>query len=92
MVTAERRSSLQRQGDAGGCANPFNERPTVNLGMALGLPAVTDTWRSWVRRKISSPGSAMLLGALNLTPIEVAQAFQTIASGGTVPRFRPCVR
>ncbi len=27
--------------------------PTVNLGMALGLPAVTDTWKNWARRKIS---------------------------------------
>ncbi|HDG1707386.1 TPA: bifunctional glycosyl transferase/transpeptidase [Kluyvera ascorbata] len=57
--------------------------PTVNLGMALGLPAVTDTWL-----KLGAPKDqlnavpAMLLGALNLTPIEVAQAFQTIASGG----------
>lgn len=57
--------------------------PTVNLGMALGLPAVTDTWE-----KLGAPKDqlhavpAMLLGALNLTPIEVAQAFQTIASGG----------
>ncbi|ROP58413.1 penicillin-binding protein 1B [Enterobacter sp. BIGb0383] len=57
--------------------------PTVNLGMALGLPAVTDTWQ-----KLGAPKDqlhavpAMLLGALNLTPVEVAQAFQTIASGG----------
>ncbi|KFC07633.1 multimodular transpeptidase-transglycosylase [Trabulsiella guamensis ATCC 49490] len=57
--------------------------PTVNLGMALGLPAVTDTWL-----KLGAPKAqlnavpAMLLGALNLTPVEVAQAFQTIASGG----------
>ena len=57
--------------------------PTVNLGMAMGLPAVTDTWL-----KLGAPkdqltaNPSMLLGALNLTPIEVAQAFQTIASGG----------
>ncbi|MCP9030147.1 bifunctional glycosyl transferase/transpeptidase [Klebsiella variicola] len=57
--------------------------PTVNLGMALGLPAVVDTWT-----KLGAPKNqlnavpAMLLGALNLTPIEVAQAFQTISSGG----------
>ncbi|MGE0971819.1 bifunctional glycosyl transferase/transpeptidase [Klebsiella sp. WOUb02] len=57
--------------------------PTVNLGMALGLPAVIDTWvKLGAPKGQLSPVPAMILGALNLTPIEVAQAFQTIASGG----------
>ncbi|HGW2951904.1 TPA: bifunctional glycosyl transferase/transpeptidase [Raoultella ornithinolytica] len=57
--------------------------PTVNLGMALGLPAITDTWvKLGVPKDQLYPVPAMILGALNLTPIEVAQAFQTIASGG----------
>ncbi|WP_286783698.1 bifunctional glycosyl transferase/transpeptidase [Leclercia sp. UBA1284] len=57
--------------------------PTVNLGMALGLPAITDTWvKLGVPKNQLHPVPAMILGALNLTPIEVAQAFQTIASGG----------
>ncbi|UXY10193.1 bifunctional glycosyl transferase/transpeptidase [Kosakonia sp. ML.JS2a] len=57
--------------------------PTVNLGMAIGLPAVTDTWEKLGAPKDQLTGMpSMLLGALNLTPIEVAQAFQTIASGG----------
>ncbi|HHG8771094.1 TPA: bifunctional glycosyl transferase/transpeptidase [Raoultella planticola] len=57
--------------------------PTVNLGMALGLPAVTDTWvKLGAPKDQLHPVPAMILGALNLTPIEVAQAFQTIASGG----------
>lgn len=57
--------------------------PTVNLGMALGLPAITDTWQKLgVPTDQLHPVPAMILGALNLTPIEVAQAFQTIASGG----------
>ncbi|HHZ8495807.1 TPA: bifunctional glycosyl transferase/transpeptidase [Enterobacter mori] len=57
--------------------------PTVNLGMALGLPAITDTWQKLgVPKDQLHPVPAMILGALNLTPIEVAQAFQTIASGG----------
>ncbi|MGG2077260.1 bifunctional glycosyl transferase/transpeptidase [Lelliottia nimipressuralis] len=57
--------------------------PTVNLGMALGLPAITGTWQKLgVPKDQLHPVPAMILGALNLTPIEVAQAFQTIASGG----------
>ena len=57
--------------------------PTVNLGMTLGLPAITDTWtKLGVPKDQLSPVPAMILGALNLTPIQVAQAFQTIASGG----------
>ncbi|EPR8030108.1 bifunctional glycosyl transferase/transpeptidase [Enterobacter hormaechei] len=57
--------------------------PTVNLGMALSLPAITDTWQKLgVPKDQLHPVPAMILGALNLTPIEVAQAFQTIASGG----------
>ena len=57
--------------------------PTVNLGMALGLPAIVDTWQKLgVSKDQLHPVPAMILGALNLTPIEVAQAFQTIASGG----------
>ena len=57
--------------------------PTVNLGMALGLPVIVDTWQKLgVPKDQLHPVPAMILGALNLTPIEVAQAFQTIASGG----------
>lgn len=56
--------------------------PTVNLGMALGLPAIVDTAETGRVERSAASGSGDDSGALNLTPIEVAQAFQTIASGG----------
>lgn len=57
--------------------------PTVNLGMTLGLPAISDTWgKLGVPISKTDQVPAMLLGAINLTPMEVTQAFQTIASGG----------
>lgn len=57
--------------------------PTVNLGMTLGLDEVVKTWQKLgLPEDQPKPVPAMLLGALNLTPINVAQAFQSIASGG----------
>lgn len=57
--------------------------PTVNLGMAVGLDAVVDTFvRLGAPAKNIQKVPAMLLGAVNLTPLQVSQLFQTIGSGG----------
>lgn len=55
---------------------------TVRLGMTLGLENVIRTLKNL---GISSPIPrlpSLLLGALNLSPYEVTQMYQTIASGG----------
>ncbi|WOZ87708.1 bifunctional glycosyl transferase/transpeptidase [Morganella morganii] len=57
--------------------------PTVNLGMAVGLDAVADTFvRLGAPAKNIQKVPAMLLGAVNLTPLQVSQLFQAIGSGG----------
>ena len=60
--------------------------PTVNLGMALGVDNVIDSLidAGWKERIPSYP--SMLLGALNGSPLMVAQVFHTIADNG---RYRP---
>ena len=55
---------------------------TVQLGMDLGLDAVIDTLhRLGITRDIT-PYPSLLLGALELPPIEVLQMYQTIGAGG----------
>ncbi|HXF08603.1 MAG TPA: penicillin-binding protein 1B [Candidatus Acidoferrales bacterium] len=55
---------------------------TVRLGLAVGVPAVMKTLRSLGVDANIQPVPALLLGAIELTPFEVAQMYQTIAGGG----------
>lgn len=62
-------------------AKSYNQS-TARLGMELGLPSVIDVLqRLGVKSDIPELPS-MLLGAVSLTPVEVAQMYQTIASSG----------
>ncbi|MFZ0791911.1 MAG: penicillin-binding protein 1B, partial [Chromatiaceae bacterium] len=55
---------------------------TVNLGMSVGLSKVSETlYRLGAQRRFKAV-PAMLLGAVPLSPLEVAQIYQTIAAGG----------
>lgn len=65
----------------GSIANSYNVS-TVRLGMDLGLDKVRDTLsKLGVKRKIPLFPS-MLLGAVNMTPFEVMQMYQTISAQG----------
>ncbi|WP_206779571.1 hypothetical protein, partial [Salmonella enterica] len=66
--------------------------PTVNLGMALGLPAVTATWtQSAAAKNQGNPGSAMLLGTLKLIRHAMAEAFHIIPRAGACGPLSPLV-
>lgn len=55
---------------------------TVNLGMSLGVKRVTETlYRLGAQRRITAV-PAIMLGSVSLSPLEVAQMYQTIAAGG----------
>jgi len=55
---------------------------TVRLGMQVGFPAINDTLhRLGISRDIPAY-PAMLLGAVEMTPMEVLQMYQTMAANG----------
>lgn len=57
--------------------------PTVRLGMQLGIPKVVDTFEKLgVNRNEIRPVPSMFLGAFTLTPIQVAQMYQTLTNSG----------
>lgn len=55
---------------------------TVDLGMQLGVSKVTKMLTRLGHSKSVQPFPSVLLGAVNMTPIEVAQVYQTLASNG----------
>ena len=62
-------------------ANSLNV-PTVRLGLQLGLPLISDGLRQLgLSRKVKLHPAA-LLGAVELSPLEVTQLYQTIANNG----------
>jgi len=61
---------------------------TVNLGLEVGLERVADTYTQLGLEKKPNAYPSMLLGAANLTPLEVAQMYNTLANGGFRSRLR----
>jgi penicillin-binding protein 1B len=56
--------------------------PSVKLGMEVGLGSVIDTvWRLGVEEDME-PYPALTLGAVNFSPLQVNQMFQTLANSG----------
>ena len=55
---------------------------TVRLGLDIGLEPIAETLQRLGLEKTPTLYPSMLLGALALTPIEVAQIYNTLANGG----------
>lgn len=57
--------------------------PTINLGLAMGLDTVIDTFvKLGVDPEQINRVPSLLLGTFTLSPLEVTQMYQTIGSGG----------
>jgi penicillin-binding protein 1B len=55
---------------------------TVGVGLSLGLPKVAQTLQRFGLPRPPNPVPAMLLGAVEVTPLEAAQLFNGLANGG----------
>jgi penicillin-binding protein 1B len=61
---------------------------TVRLGLELGLPAVADTLQKLGLERRPALNPSMLLGTVEMTPLEVIQVYTALANGGFQSRLR----
>jgi penicillin-binding protein 1B len=61
---------------------------TVGVGIDVGLPKIIATLGRFGLERLPAPNPATLLGAVDVTPMEVAQLFNGLANGG----FRSTLR
>jgi penicillin-binding protein 1B len=61
---------------------------SARLGLALGLPAVIESAHQLGIERTLPPYGSTLLGTIGLTPFEVTQMYQTLASGGFLTPLR----
>jgi len=62
-------------------SNSYN-LATVRLGMDVGVPAVIATLNNLGYEEHIEPYPSLLLGSIAMSPMEVSQFYQTVASGG----------
>jgi len=55
---------------------------TVNLGMDIGLPRISQTLQRFGLPRAPAEVPSMLLGAIDVTPLEAAQMYNGLANGG----------
>lgn len=56
--------------------------PTVNLGLAIGLPSVSDVLKTLGYQQPLSLQPSMLLGSINMSPYEINQLYLPLATQG----------
>ncbi|MGA2189175.1 MAG: penicillin-binding protein 1B [Steroidobacteraceae bacterium] len=61
---------------------------TVHLGLDIGLPQVADTLQSLGLETRPALNPSMLLGTVEMTPLEVVQVYTALANGGFRARLR----
>lgn len=61
---------------------------TVHLGLDVGLPKVAATIQRLGYERRPRPHPSLLLGAVDMTPLEVAQLYSPFANGGFKARLR----
>jgi len=61
---------------------------TVRMGLDVGLPAVADTLQRLGLERRPALNPSMLLGTVEMTPLEVAEVYTALANGGFRSRLR----